>query len=267
MLCLRSPGWWTVGPPEHRAKRAIRCPRLPVLRLSAKVVGHPPRRPPLERYSTQTSQRPIEESKSHRMAGVPTSTSERRMVAPTAWRVPNYMVGRMAATAATASVLRVSRNWASPPLWKSVGRGPEIDRRLSRESSALNSMEASMGVCSDPELTAKGWKLCADTKHQAKAVFSMKEGCRTIRGAQVQELINEVLATGGSLAPMLSSNDFDLRKRLAADTSTLVDFLLVTAVEHTAMVLIQVWSPEPGLHGTFEGQAQDHPGGTCGYTH
>ena len=152
-------------------------------------------------------------------------------------------------------------------LWKSVIRGPEIDRRLSRESSALNSMEASMGVCSDPELTAKGWKLCADTKHQAKAVFSMKEGCRTIRGAQVQELINEVLATGGSLAPMLSSNDFDLRKRLAADTSTLVDFLLVTAVEHTAMVLIQVWSPGPGLHGTFEGQAQDHPGGTCGYTH
>lgn len=199
-----------------------------------------------------------------RWLALPTSTSERRMVAPTAWRVPNYMVGRMAAT---ASVLRVSTNWASPPLWKSVGQGPEIDRRLSRESSVLNSMEASMGVCSDSELTAKGPKLCADTKHQAKAVFSMKEGCRTIRGAQVQELINEMLATGGSLAPMLSSNDFDLGKRLAADTSTLVDFLLVTAVEHTTMVPIQVWSPWPGLHGTFEGQAQDHPGGTCGYTH
>ena len=64
-----------------------------------------------------------------RWLALPTSTSERRMVAPTAWRVPNYMVGRMAAT---ASVLRVSRNWASPPLWKSVGQGPEIDRRLSR---------------------------------------------------------------------------------------------------------------------------------------
>ena len=114
-------------------------------------------------------------------------------------------------------------------LWKSVVRGPEIDRRLSRESTVLNSVEASMGACSDPELTATGSKLCADINYQAKAVYNMRECCKIIRGAQVQELMNEVTTTGGSLAPMLSFNDFDLGKRLAADVNTLVDILLVTA--------------------------------------
>ena len=122
-------------------------------------------------------------------------------------------------------------------MWKSCVRTNEIDRRLGRESSIISGLESGMNFDECPVgMSDKGHDLVKRIKAQVKTVLNMKEMCKVLRGSE--DLVSEVSLPTSSLCAILSDQEFDLGKKLAADTNTRIDIVTFVA-KKLVEVLVQ----------------------------
>ena len=118
-------------------------------------------------------------------------------------------------------------------MWRSCVRTHEVDRRLSRETSVVTTLQFAMeaGEVSQEDKD-KGQVLVNDIQYQCHYIRNMKELCRTVRSMKVEELLGEISPSGGAtsqLISLISANDFAVSRALALQVGTLADILSFVA--------------------------------------
>ena len=133
-------------------------------------------------------------------------------------------------------------------LWRSLIRIGEVDRRLGREQSVVNAIEAALSADNLPSgQVDEAQRLIASIKAAARATIDLKEAIRSIRTSKLSQLVTEVRDENGSIVSILKADGFRAGKALVSDLVTLGDILVFIAKKLQEEAWLSMWR----CHGFF----------------
>lgn len=133
-------------------------------------------------------------------------------------------------------------------LWRSLIRIGEVDRRLGREQSVVNAIEAALSADNLPVgQVDEARRLITTIKSTARLAIDLKEAIRNVRTSKPSQFVTEVRDENGSLVSILKAEGFRAGKALVSDLVTLGDILVFIAKKLQEEAWLSLWR----CHGYF----------------